>query len=359
METKLVPIGEEWEIMKNVAEMAGKTGMFKSIDTQAKAMVVILKGWELNIPPIKALSSISIVDGRPELDAALMLGIINRDVPEAKIDFDRKNDGCVITLTKHVGKSDAVTVSFTQVDADRAELTKKKNWVKYPRRMYHWRAVSEMANIYFPELFAGCKVDSEIEINELDPTEVTEGDVKPKKRARGPNKTKNKPQPVGSGSPANDQSEPVDDKSEPVDDKSEPVDDQPTQIGCTYDGTRKAWKELKTGRYFKNDGKGGRIYVEEKPVAEEQLPPAADFDLDEPIPQTNPECFDPKNPAHKGLAARAIQLTKRDTLKKQLSAEDMVYIRKNLWAWTEKNKFPATAEDLAEAMRRCVYQQVK
>jgi hypothetical protein len=77
-----IPSVEEFRTMKELGAMAIKSGFLPtSINTPEKAVIIILKGRELGIPPMQAFSSIAVVNGKPTMSAELMLSLIYRCVP--------------------------------------------------------------------------------------------------------------------------------------------------------------------------------------------------------------------------------------------------------------------------------------
>ncbi len=131
----------------------------------AKAMTIVLKGRELNIPPLQALNSIYVINGRPCLAADLMLALIYRGCPSAKIDFktpvEKANEECVIEVTRP-GQSPQ-NFRFTIEDAKRAGLLGKDVWKNYPAAMCRARAISIMARAVFPDFVMGCYTTEEMQ----------------------------------------------------------------------------------------------------------------------------------------------------------------------------------------------------
>lgn len=104
-------------------------------------LACIMKGRELGIPPMAAMSGIHVISGRAELSAEMMGAVVRRaghrivsDVTEhgATVTIKRGDDG-----TEH-------TASFSLEDAQKAGL-RGENWTKYPQDMMYARALSRCA----------------------------------------------------------------------------------------------------------------------------------------------------------------------------------------------------------------------
>jgi hypothetical protein len=114
----------------------------------------MLKGRELGIPPLQALSHINVINGKPAMSAELMLAQILKLHPKTQFKFpERTNEKCTISV-KRAG-FDFESFTFTIQDAKQAGLMSNPSWNKYPRAMLHARVVSEMARSLFPDALAG------------------------------------------------------------------------------------------------------------------------------------------------------------------------------------------------------------
>jgi hypothetical protein len=146
----------QWGMMREQAAMLVKSGMIPtSIKTPEAAIAIMLKGRELGVPPMQAFAQISVINGKPALGAELMLARIRERYPDADIQIKKRAaDGCVIHARRR--KSDEyVEFSFSVEDAKRAGVLNKDSWAKYPKAMYYWRTVSDMARSLWPECLSG------------------------------------------------------------------------------------------------------------------------------------------------------------------------------------------------------------
>lgn len=142
-------------MMKDLAIMAIKSGLLPtSIKLPEQAMIIMLKGRELGIPPMQAFSSIAVVNGKPTMSAELMLSKIYQAVPGAIVDYVSTNEiECVINAKRPGGK--VARFSFSLEDAKRAGLLNKGTWAAYPAAMLRARCISAMARAMFPDALSG------------------------------------------------------------------------------------------------------------------------------------------------------------------------------------------------------------
>jgi hypothetical protein len=163
------PSAQEFRNMKEMGVMAVKSGFLPaSIKTPEQAVIIMMKGRELGIPPMQAFSSIAVVNGKPTMSAELMLSMIYRNVPGAVVNFVKTDvTECAIEAKRPNGK--ATTFSFSMDDARKANLTGKGPWVTYPAAMLRARCVSAMARAMFPDALSGVVYTAEelgAEVNE-------------------------------------------------------------------------------------------------------------------------------------------------------------------------------------------------
>lgn len=166
-----VSSAQEWREIREQADTLVRSGLLpKTINTPEKAIVIMQKGKELGIPPMHAFSHIHIIDGKPTMSAELMLTMIVKNCPDARIAY-LQNDGEACRLEasrKAMGKS---TFGFSRADANQAGLMNKDNWRKYTRAMLRSRAISEMGRSMFPDALCGIsytpeEIGGEVEVAE-------------------------------------------------------------------------------------------------------------------------------------------------------------------------------------------------
>jgi hypothetical protein len=146
---------EQFETTQRVAKAMVASGYFQDAKEVGQAVVKIMAGQEMGLPPFAAMTSIHIIKGKPVLGANALATLVKGhpfyDYKIKKLD----GEGCVIAFFengKHVGDS-----SFTADDATAAGLA-GGNWQKVPRNMYFARAMSNGAKWFAPGIFGGAPV---------------------------------------------------------------------------------------------------------------------------------------------------------------------------------------------------------
>lgn len=133
-----------------ISETFFKSGMFVETKSAAQAMVKILAGQEIGIPPFAAMSGIHIIQGKPTIGAGL---IASRVKGSGKYDYQVKqmdDKACSIDFLqggKVIGNS-----TFTVDDAKKAGT---KNLDKFPKNMLFARAISNGVKWFCPDVFSG------------------------------------------------------------------------------------------------------------------------------------------------------------------------------------------------------------
>lgn len=135
-------------------------------DRPEAVLAAILKGHEVGIGPMQALSAIHVIEGKPTMAAELMRALVLRDGHEIWIE-DSSSTRCTIAGRRH-DSSRETRVTWTMDDAKTAGLSGKDVWRKYPRAMLLARATSELMRAIFPDVIAGISYSLE---------ELTDGDV--------------------------------------------------------------------------------------------------------------------------------------------------------------------------------------
>jgi len=133
----------------------------KSVDTAEKAIAIMLKGRELGLPPIVALSNIDVIEGRPVCEVPLLLAICRSRIPGLKVEVD-SNDDSAMAIVQRPGNKPYMS-KFSLADAKRAGLVGKTNWVRYPRLMLEYRAIGHALKVACGDAIMGLDGPSEFE----------------------------------------------------------------------------------------------------------------------------------------------------------------------------------------------------
>jgi hypothetical protein len=148
--------------LKQIIQAVGKSGYFNDIRTASQAVVRILAGKELGIPPIAALKGIYIVEAGGKttvtISASMMAALVRRsDRYDYKVE-ELTNAGCAIRFRQRLDGEwqDCGLSTFTMEDAKRAGIARPRSpWEHYPRNMLFARAMSNGCRWYCSDIFAG------------------------------------------------------------------------------------------------------------------------------------------------------------------------------------------------------------
>jgi len=155
------PSDSEFKNMIRMADYAVKSQMLPfGITKPEQALLIMMKGRELGIPPIQSFSSIHVIKGKTAISSELMLALIYGRFPDAKVEFAVANNEVCHIIAKRPGDRE-VEVAFSMEDAKRAKLLGKENWQLYPAAMLRARCISAMARMVFPDVLAGASYTPE------------------------------------------------------------------------------------------------------------------------------------------------------------------------------------------------------
>lgn len=161
--TQLTTIShQEWPMVMQQAEMLVRTKFLPAaIDTKEKAIAVMMKGRELGIPPMYALSNIAVISGKPTCTAELMLALIYRDHGDDAVIFTEASSTKATISYKRRGWKERQSFTFAIEDARTAGLS-GGNWSKYPAAMLRARCTSAVGRMGFPDTIAGMYTPEEL-----------------------------------------------------------------------------------------------------------------------------------------------------------------------------------------------------
>lgn len=166
----------EWSIMRDMAGVLLKTGFLpKSIQTPEQALAIMLKGRELDVPPMQALAQIVPIQGKPTASSELMLALIYRDHGDNAIRVT-KSDNTICTVAYARPRwPQAETFSFTIEDARQANLTGKETWKAFPQAMLRARCISAVARMAFADSIGGMYTPEEMGATVNEDGEIVNG----------------------------------------------------------------------------------------------------------------------------------------------------------------------------------------
>lgn len=144
--------------LQTVSKTVAASGLFGA-KTPEQAFVAIETGIELGLKPMQALRGITVINGKPTLNADTMLAIVMHHPEFVTIEWakqDANEAECVITRKLRSGREVKTSGRFTMEDAKKAGLVRDKSpWVTYPARMLKARAQSFACRDAFPDVVNG------------------------------------------------------------------------------------------------------------------------------------------------------------------------------------------------------------
>jgi hypothetical protein len=175
--TNALAIYEQMNALQSAAQALHASGFFSDIKTQAQAMVKVMAGAEIGLPPFASMSGIHIVQGKPVLGANLIATLVKND---PRYDYRvKRSDGEVCILAWYENGKPVGESSFTIQEANAAGQTGKQTWKAYPSDMLFARALTRGARRYAPGIFGGAPVytPEELDVDTDEDGHVVEGQI--------------------------------------------------------------------------------------------------------------------------------------------------------------------------------------
>jgi hypothetical protein len=142
--------------------------------TGQEIMIATEMGLEVGLPPMQALQSIAVINGRPAIwgDAAKALveasGLCEEFHECVTGEGEEMEASCEVL---RVGREAPVTQTFSYREAKQAGLFRNEVWAKYTRRMLQMRARSWAIRDAFPDVLKGLAVAEEVrDVTDVTPT---------------------------------------------------------------------------------------------------------------------------------------------------------------------------------------------
>ena len=139
--------------LQAAAQVLYKSRYFSDVQDEAKAIVKVMAGAELGLPPFASMTGIHIIQGKPALGANVIATLIKNDPRYNYRVLEHTDSVCRIQFYED-GQPCGVS-EFTAKDAQKAGT---KNMDKYPKNMLFARAISNGAKWYTPGIFGGAPV---------------------------------------------------------------------------------------------------------------------------------------------------------------------------------------------------------
>jgi hypothetical protein len=180
--------------MSDLSKILLDSGMWPNLKDRGVAGVfaIIEYGRELGIPPVAALNTMAIVNGRLTMEAKALLAVAHdRAAVTWKVETLTAK-GCIMVFSRP--GFEPVKVSFDETDAKAAGLLGKDNWKNYAKDMYFARTASRGVRQIAPDAVLGLYAIEEMQDIILPAEgEVKEAEVVKEKAAEPVKKAKEKP----------------------------------------------------------------------------------------------------------------------------------------------------------------------
>jgi hypothetical protein len=193
----------DWELLKDQAQMLVKSGFLPpALNTPEKVMAVALKGKELGIPMMEAISKIDIIQGKPAIAPQLMLALAIR-THEVEFHTIESDDTKAVFTIKRKGYPQAHVAEFGVKEATELGLMTKDNYRKQKRTMFEWRAIAKGLRIVFPDAISGLYTPEELgaKVNVHEDGSI---DIQPERPAIQAPRSRQESAALGSGALARD-----------------------------------------------------------------------------------------------------------------------------------------------------------
>lgn len=161
--------GDIWQTITAVAPVMKDSRLF-GMATEAQAMAVMAKGYELGLTLTASFEFIQVIEGKPALTPRGALALVMQSGLLENLKIEDLKDGagvpsaCRVTMKRRGGFE--YVAEFTMEDAKRAGLVKPNGaWEKYPANMLRWRATGYCIDVVFSDVCGGMKRADEFGAN--------------------------------------------------------------------------------------------------------------------------------------------------------------------------------------------------
>ncbi|KAG0094209.1 hypothetical protein BGZ92_000005 [Podila epicladia] len=164
--THRTPNGLLPQSLKEAAEFAAQLAKSSFIPKEFMGrpdniLAAIQWGMELGLPPLQAIHSIAVINGRPALRSDAVMALVRASPLCEYIDETIDEKGTALCRVKRRGQPEQVR-SFSDQDAHQAGLTGRPGpWTQHPQRMKQMRARTFALRDVFPDVLLGMVAEEE------------------------------------------------------------------------------------------------------------------------------------------------------------------------------------------------------
>jgi len=158
----MAPGGYSFDELYRFAQVCHASGLFEDTTDAAQAMVKIVRGAELGLPPTTAMTAFDIIRKRLFVKPWVIAAKIQSCGYGAFRVQEQTNERCVIVFRRKApdtGWYDCPDVTYTLEEARAHGLVERSpHWKASPAHMLFQRCMGRGGAMYFPELLAGLSV---------------------------------------------------------------------------------------------------------------------------------------------------------------------------------------------------------
>ena len=147
--------------MVTKAEIMIRSGFLPKAYQKPEAVIMACTiGAELGFSPMQSLNVINVIDGKPTLGINGCLALVQKNGGFIET-LELSDTTCKIRVSRP-GRPEHIE-EYTLVDASRAGLTGKQNWVKMPKNMLYARATSNGIRRVYADILSGLYTTEEMQ----------------------------------------------------------------------------------------------------------------------------------------------------------------------------------------------------
>jgi hypothetical protein len=133
------------------------------VKNAADALLIVMTGAELGIPPMQSLRGLHVIKGRAVLSADAIAGVVRKSGLCASLALvELTNERCVYKTTRRDDPAEQV-YTFSLDDARQAGLLGNDNYKKHPRAMLRARCIAAICRAVYPDALMGVYVEGELD----------------------------------------------------------------------------------------------------------------------------------------------------------------------------------------------------
>lgn len=126
----------------------------RHLSTPEACFAVLKTGRELGLTAMQSTRSLYFIEGKAVLSADLMVALVKRHEDCEYFRLVEATNEKVTCETKRRGE-EPTSMTWTIADAQRAKLTGKDNWTKFPKAMLRARVSSDLCRAVYPDALMG------------------------------------------------------------------------------------------------------------------------------------------------------------------------------------------------------------